>query len=733
MIRRVGFVIPTLATGGAERVVATLATALSDHFETHIFVQRVGFGQTNFSGVTLHEVPFTTYDLRAAITRLRIDLVFDHYHWDKDHVRLMADLADEGVKIVLTEHNAFHYPLFQWGRDRKAGYQDWFNERYSIYRRFAGVTVLTDDALAGFGAHLDNVRKVANPMPDGVWPQALPSTPMVLNVSHFRKRAKRLDLLYDSIAQVRKQVAQAHLTIVGDYDWQEDHWLRQAYGLRDGVITCPGRSQRVGDYYQKATAIALTSDIEGQPMVLLEAAMHGVPQVAFDLPGLGDQIIDGETGFLVPFGDTQAFADRLVRLLTNPVRAAKMGQAARVFVGQAFCTKSIRQVWLDIISEIDRTGRLTSTQQPISVPVAQSHGKWTAYWQSAAVWKTSWRPKISFIVPVYGTEELLGRCLRSIQSQSLQEFDCIIVDDASLGDVAAAVAAAVGDDGRFSLVRHAENRGLYQARSTGAQQARGLYLAHVDSDDYIHPRFAEIMFAEAITTGAEIVECQAVEFHPDGRPIRFNAITREAPFDGDAANRAFINDSLRNVVWNKIYARALWDRVLDHAEIDIGLSVSEDLLRNSLIFPHCHRYSFVRDCLYFYCRRQTSLVKGGDLPQLLAKLMDLEFSYSIATQMQEGAGAASMIDRLDERRWKDRVWYIGEYAARQSADGLRAELSRHKAKLDPYFEELVSISRQFQALKSAHTRRTKEWHWERHRAEKLQSKLTAIELNRDDI
>jgi hypothetical protein len=111
VIRRVGFVIPTLATGGAERVVATLATALSDHFETHIFVQRVGFGQTNFSGVTLHEVPFTTYDLRAAITRLRIDLVFDHYHWDKDHVRLMADLADEGVKIVLTEHNAFHYPL----------------------------------------------------------------------------------------------------------------------------------------------------------------------------------------------------------------------------------------------------------------------------------------------------------------------------------------------------------------------------------------------------------------------------------------------------------------------------------------------------------------------------------------------------------------------------------------------------------------------------------------------
>lgn len=733
MISKVAFIIPTIGLGGAERVVATLAMALAGDVEAHIFVQPGGKGRTVLPGVTLHEVPFTTDDLRAAIDRLRIDLVFDHYHWDKDHIRLMAGLADEGVKIVLTEHNAFHYPLFQWARDRKAGYQDWFRERYSIYRRFAGVTVLTDDALAGFGAHLDNVRKVANPMPDGAWPQARPSAPMVLNVSNFRKRAKRLDLLYESMAQVKKQVAAARLTIVGDYDWQEDHRLRQAYGVHDGVITCSGRSQRVGDYYQNAAAIALTSDIEGQPMVLLEAAMHGVPQVAFDLPGLGDQIIDGETGFLVPFGDTQAFADRLVHLMTNRAQAAEMGQAARAFVGQAFCIKRIRQAWLDIISQIDSSGRLTSIQQPISAPVAQSHGKWTAYWQSAAVWKTGQRPKISFIVPVYGTEELLGRCLRSIQSQSLQEFDCIIGDDASLGDVAATVAAAVGDDGRFSLVRHAENRGLYQARSTGAQQARGLYLAHVDSDDYIHPRFAEIMFAEAITTGAEIVECQAVELHPDGRPVRFNAITREAPFDGEAANRAFINDSLRNVVWNKIYARALWDRVLDHAEIDIGLSVSEDLLRNSLIFPHCHRYSFVRDCLYFYCRRQTSLVKGGDLPQLLAKLMDLEFSYSIAKQMQHGAGAGYLIERLDERRLKDRVWYIGEYAARHSASHLRAELRRHKDKLDPYFEELVSISGKFQNLKSDHIRRTKEWHWERHRAEKLQAKLTAIELNRDDI
>ena len=733
MIGRIAFIIPHLGTGGAERVVATLATALSDDLQTHIFVEPGHAAPPDLPGVTLHEVPFTAQALRDAITRLRIDLVFDHFHWDKDHVRLMAGLADEGIKIVLTEHNAFHYPLFQWARDRKDGYKEWFAERYKYYRRFAGVTVLTDDALKAFGAHLTNVRKVANPLPYLARRQASPTKPMVLNISHFRKRAKRLDLLYASMAQVQKQVADAHLTILGDYDWQEDQWLRQTYALRSSHITCPGRSQRVSDYYEKATAFALTSEIEGQPMVLLEAAMHGVPQVAFDLPGLRDQIIHGETGFLLPFGDTAAFADHLVQLLSNPARAAKMGQGARAFVGETFALARIRQAWLDIIAEIDRKGRLTSIKRPVSRPFAQNHAIWTAHWQNAACFSNGQPPKISFIVPVYGTEDLLGRCLRSIKNQRLEHFECIVVNDASLGDVAAAFSAAVGDDGRFRLVHHKENRGLYQARSTGAEQARGLYLAHVDSDDYIHQDFAAVMFAEAITTGAEIVECQAVEFHPEGRPIRFNTITRDSPLDGDSANRAFINDSIRNVVWNKIYARALWNRVPDHTDIDIGLSVSEDLLRNSLLFPHCRRYSFVRDCLYFYCRRPTSVVKGGDMARLLDKLRDLDFSYSIAAKTQGGLDAASLIDRLDERRAKDLNWYIGEYVARQTPDTLRAELRRHKNKVDPYFRDLLSISGQFHMLKQDYHSRTEAWLWERNRAERLQTKMKSVLSSLNDI
>ncbi len=728
VIRKVAFIIPSLSSGGAERVVATLAAALGQDFETHIFIQPDTTRHYELTGVTIHELAFTGAALGDAISRLGIDLVLDHYHWDKDHIRLMAGLADDGVQIILTEHNAFHYPMFQWARDRKPGYDDWFTERYDLYRRFAGVTVLNEDARVAFAAHLDNVRTVLNPLPYATRGRARPTVPTILNVSHFRKRAKRLDLLYASVGKLQRNVAEARLTILGDYDWLEDAWLRQAFGVNASQISCPGRTQRVGDYYQKATAFALTSEIEGQPMVLLEAAMHGVPQVAFDLPGLRDQIVEGETGFLVPFGDTDAFADRLGRLLTDPALVHRMGTASRAFVSEHFSIDRIRQDWLAIIAEVDTAGRLTSAHQTVSAAMVQRNADWMGHWQAVANRADIVSPKISFIVPVFGTEELLGRCLRSIQGQTLEEFECIVVDDASPGDVDSVMAAAVGTDGRFSLVRHAENRGLYQARSTGAGLAQGLYLAHIDSDDYIHPDFAKVLFAEAVTTGSEIVECQAVEIHPDGRAIRFNAINRDGPADAVEANRAFVNNSLRNVVWNKIYARDLWNRVPDHTEIDIGLSICEDLLRNSLLFPHCRRYSAVRDCLYMYCRRPSSVVKGGDMTRLLAKIRDVDFSYSIAVQEQQGADAGTLTDRLQERRGEDIAWYIAEYVARTEPGKVRAELRRHADQIDESFPALVMLVAQHHRLRKDYNSRTVDWQWEKNRADGLQRTLQALNV-----
>jgi glycosyltransferase involved in cell wall biosynthesis len=78
-----------------------------------------------------------------------------------------------------------------------------------------------------------------------------------------------------------------------------------------------------------AGAICLPSEAEALPMSILEAMALARPVVATDVGGTRDQVLDGETGYLVPAGDAGAVTRALLRLAADPARAAAMGEAGR--------------------------------------------------------------------------------------------------------------------------------------------------------------------------------------------------------------------------------------------------------------------------------------------------------------------------------------------------------------------------------------------------------------------
>ena len=63
----------------------------------------------------------------------------------------------------------------------------------------------------------------------------------------------------------------------------------------------------------------------------MEAAACGTPSLASDSPGLRDSVRDGQTGYLVPHGDVEALARRMLELAASPERVAVLGHAARSF------------------------------------------------------------------------------------------------------------------------------------------------------------------------------------------------------------------------------------------------------------------------------------------------------------------------------------------------------------------------------------------------------------------
>lgn len=89
-------------------------------------------------------------------------------------------------------------------------------------------------------------------------------------------------------------------------------------------------------------------------------------------------------------------------------------------------------------------------------------------------------PFFSVVVTTYNRERIVRRCVDSCLAQSFEDFEVVVVDDAS-GDGTVAALEAYGDP-RLRVVAHERNRGINPARHTGATAARGEWVVVVDSD-----------------------------------------------------------------------------------------------------------------------------------------------------------------------------------------------------------------------------------------------------------
>lgn len=105
--------------------------------------------------------------------------------------------------------------------------------------------------------------------------------------------------------------------------------------------------------------------------------------------------------------------------------------------------------------------------------------------------------KVSIVLPVYGVEEYIGDCIKSIINQTLKEFELIIVDDETK-DASIEIAEKLleGTDVDYKVV-HRKNGGLSAARNTGIENSEGEYVICVDSDDVIHPQYLETLYTDA--------------------------------------------------------------------------------------------------------------------------------------------------------------------------------------------------------------------------------------------
>ena len=215
---------------------------------------------------------------------------------------------------------------------------------------------------------------------------------------------------------------------------------------------------------------------------------------------------------------------------------------------------------------------------------------------------------ISVIVPVYQVELYVRKCLDSIIEQEYENLEIILIDDGSTDGSSQICDDYKSKDKRIKVI-HRENGGLSSARNAGIDIANGEYIAFIDSDDWVDPKYIEKLYSVCEIYDCDIAQCS------------YENVINEDDFiwkDKTGGNkqpmlytgREFSYATYRllswecNLVWNKLYKKSLFEDI----RFPVG-KIHEDEFTTYKLVWKSDKVGVISDQLYYYRYRIGSIMQ----------------------------------------------------------------------------------------------------------------------------
>ena len=261
--------------------------------------------------------------------------------------------------------------------------------------------------------------------------------------------------------------------------------------------------------------------------------------------------------------------------------------------------------------------------------------------------KSERMPQISVIVPVFKVEPYLHRCIDSILNQTFPDFELILVDDGSPDNCGSICDEYAEKDKRVHVI-HQENQGVSSARNAGLRAARGAWISFVDSDDWAHSQFFEMLLSLIQDSSPQVLasnHIRTAEWEEEQHYSQNEIEVKRVPF-ASAIDKW--ND--RFTVWGKLYSQ----RILKGEFFDEDVPYGEDALFNLKVFSRLESdIPYVEQKLYYYFDREDSCVnhnrseKRADLCKTYIEYAEKEQNHKLRT-----AYLTSAIKRLLSTRYQ---------------------------------------------------------------------------------
>lgn len=268
---------------------------------------------------------------------------------------------------------------------------------------------------------------------------------------------------------------------------------------------------------------------------------------------------------------------------------------------------------------------------------------------------------ISVIVPVYNVAPYLRKCINSVLSQTYSNLELILIDDGSNDGSSDICDEYPIIDNRVTVI-HKKNGGLSSARNKGLENAKGQYIAFLDSDDWIHEKMYEVLLAEIVKANADISTCGTLCVWNDNPKEVIRASTNAIVRDRKQALQDLINNDkcIRFEVWNKLYKK----EVINSIRFKEG-QVYEDIYFERMVFRNVNTVTTVEVPYHYY-----RVARPGNTSS--------SFSSSRLSMFSE---LSDFIAELKDEGWDD-IAYSYELDAMETSINMYIAAKTHGASSD---------------------------------------------------
>jgi glycosyltransferase involved in cell wall biosynthesis len=355
------YFIPSLGTGGTERLVVDWAT----HLDSHRFRVSVCAFRDGLFGRVLRDRGYDAHLIETSVNGHQSGVLWKAWSLRARVARLRALLDREWVDVVHTHHlgpllyaflGGFRRRRWRWVHTEHvlphldSGYAPWLVRTSRVMLQAPDVVTAVADAVGDYFVRearipRRRVRVIHNAIDVDQFAAAhdrlgkrrelgIPADAWVVGLVANLRVQKNHPLLLTAFACLFSEVPDARLVLVGDGDQRAAlDRLARDLGIQDRVHFLGARLD-VPEVLATFDVYCLPSHYEGMPLSLFEAMAAGKPIVATNVLGLREVIRDGETGILVPPENPNALKSALLDLQRTPELAATLADAARRYVDE---------------------------------------------------------------------------------------------------------------------------------------------------------------------------------------------------------------------------------------------------------------------------------------------------------------------------------------------------------------------------------------------------------------